>query len=261
MHNIQAEILDRAVQLVKPGGLIVYSTCSMNMWENECVISKCLNKYGLDNLKLVEPDIKQKCKGHKFHVRDGLSSWKGIDFDTMCPVNSEELGLEKCMRIIPHDNESCGFFTGVIQKSIHFVNEPESSTDNKIVSFENIPQDKKLIWNHELPNYFKKLESENQTDISKNKRSTTYRLFNNRSDNYEQETHDDEYPNLKSVPNSNHWHLENVLREQFKIDESFNFQRLIHRGFGEYDPIYLVTNEISKILKSKKLAVEQIGYR
>lgn len=42
LHGLQVRILSRAIQMLKPGGRLVYSTCSYNPIENEAVVSAAL---------------------------------------------------------------------------------------------------------------------------------------------------------------------------------------------------------------------------
>lgn len=44
LHSLQLRILLRAMDLLKPGGRLVYSTCSMNPAENESVVAAALNR-------------------------------------------------------------------------------------------------------------------------------------------------------------------------------------------------------------------------
>ena len=45
LHKLQLELLTRAITLTKPGGKIVYSTCSLDPIENEAVIAEILRNF------------------------------------------------------------------------------------------------------------------------------------------------------------------------------------------------------------------------
>ena len=82
LHPLQISILERAIQLTKVDGLVVYSTCSLNPIENEAVVSDVLsraNKESPGSLELVD-----------IHGRyPGLISRKGIDHWSMLLEKSE----------------------------------------------------------------------------------------------------------------------------------------------------------------------------
>ena len=52
---IQEKLLNKAIQILKPGGEIIYSTCSILQNENEQIIKKVLEKN--NNCKLVQVDL------------------------------------------------------------------------------------------------------------------------------------------------------------------------------------------------------------
>jgi 16S rRNA C967 or C1407 C5-methylase (RsmB/RsmF family) len=54
INNIQIELIDKAIKLLKSNGILVYSTCSILNKENEDVIDYILNKY--DDIELVNID-------------------------------------------------------------------------------------------------------------------------------------------------------------------------------------------------------------
>jgi 16S rRNA (cytosine967-C5)-methyltransferase len=82
MAEIQWQMLSNCAEYVKPGGTLVYSTCSITVEENEMVIEKLLKRYADFSLVEIEPTM-----GHR-----GLR------------------GLEECRRLYPHFDGCNGFF-------------------------------------------------------------------------------------------------------------------------------------------------------
>lgn len=85
---IQKEILSCAVDMLKPGGMIVYSTCTFSTRENEEVIQDALHRHS--DLHLV-PIPKQ-------------------------PGFSSGIGMEECVRLYPHKIKGEGHFVALLQK-------------------------------------------------------------------------------------------------------------------------------------------------
>ncbi len=48
LASLQKSLLHAAIQLVRPGGRIVYSTCTLGRVENEAVVARALQRYGED---------------------------------------------------------------------------------------------------------------------------------------------------------------------------------------------------------------------
>ena len=74
LHGVQIQLLERSVQLVKVGGLVVYSTCSLSPIENEAVVSEVLARANAESpgsLELI--DIHTKFPG--LIGRRGIFSW------------------------------------------------------------------------------------------------------------------------------------------------------------------------------------------
>jgi multisite-specific tRNA:(cytosine-C5)-methyltransferase len=126
LHTTQINILARGVQLLKSGGRLVYSTCSLNPIENEAVVAEVLRQY--KDLELV--DVSDRLPGL---IRSpGVSSWKvqtkdGIwrDFGdagvarSLFPPDEEEskrFNLDRCIRVYPHQQDTGGFFITVFHK-------------------------------------------------------------------------------------------------------------------------------------------------
>lgn len=77
LHPVQIQLLERSLQLVKEGGLVLYSTCSLNPIENEAVVSEILERANKENpgsLELV--DVHDKYPG--LVGRRGLGEWSVV---------------------------------------------------------------------------------------------------------------------------------------------------------------------------------------
>ncbi|KAJ2782940.1 tRNA (cytosine-5-)-methyltransferase ncl1 [Coemansia interrupta] len=138
LNPIQTKILQRAAYLLKTGGRMVYSTCSLNPIENEAVVAHVLNHFE-GALRLVDvsaelPELKR---------RPGLATWKVMTrdgelhetpasiatnamprshrrhVDAFFPLDRarmDALHIERCMRIYSHLQNTGGFFVAVIEK-------------------------------------------------------------------------------------------------------------------------------------------------
>lgn len=150
LHPTQNRILVRALQLLKVGGRVVYSTCSMNPVENEAVIANVIDRCGGPS-KVEIIDCSGELKGL---IRSpGLMSWNVMDkqgrvwnnwkeveeaisagdesltrlSESMFPPNgdSETLDLTRCMRVYPHQQDTGGFFITVLEKKGEIKAKPE----------------------------------------------------------------------------------------------------------------------------------------
>ncbi|ONM55643.1 S-adenosyl-L-methionine-dependent methyltransferase superfamily protein [Zea mays] len=74
LHHLQVEIAMRGMSLLKVGGRMVYSTCSMNPVENEGVVAEILRRCG-DSVELL--DVSNELP--ELARRPGLSTWKVRD--------------------------------------------------------------------------------------------------------------------------------------------------------------------------------------
>lgn len=94
---VQLAILTAAVKMVKIGGEIVYSTCTLTAEENELIINHILNKYPVEAV-----DIELPVKSIA-----GFTVYKN---GTLHP------GLKKARRILPWEVDSEGFFIIKLRK-------------------------------------------------------------------------------------------------------------------------------------------------
>ncbi len=93
----QTEILHSAAQMLAPGGILVYSTCTFAPEENEGVISHFLHTHRDFSVKVVE------------------APW----FTPACPhwIQEPAPGIEHCFRLLPHKLRGEGHFAAVLQKA------------------------------------------------------------------------------------------------------------------------------------------------
>ncbi|KAL8476218.1 hypothetical protein ACS0TY_028761 [Phlomoides rotata] len=174
LHGLQIQIAMRGLALLKVGGRMVYSTCSMNPVENEAVVAEVLRRCG-GTVELVDvstelPQLARRPGLKTWKVRDKglwLTSYKDVPkyrqsvatpgmfpsgksydletdhetatekkcedsdgkskngpelmVDSVAPTSNLEaevsdLPLERCMRIVPHDQNSGAFFIAVLHK-------------------------------------------------------------------------------------------------------------------------------------------------
>ncbi|MGI6012269.1 MAG: RsmF rRNA methyltransferase first C-terminal domain-containing protein [Ruminococcus sp.] len=94
--GIQKDILDQAVKMLKPGGMMLYSTCTFSKEENEGSISGLLQRH---------PQM-QMCEMLPWDgFSKGLPQWGG-----------GQLSLDKSVRIWPHKMQGEGHFMALLQK-------------------------------------------------------------------------------------------------------------------------------------------------
>ncbi|PFH31615.1 NOL1/NOP2/sun family protein [Besnoitia besnoiti] len=165
LHSVQLGILHRGLQLLRVGGRLVYSTCSLSPLEDEAVIAAALVQYG-DAIELVEPpslpglrfskgktswlvpvpDSKKKgekvgedatseaekdaeaeqseANGDKLEQKffkafaDVPEPLRGKIKPTMFPPPSAAaLHLDRAVRVLPHQNNTGGFFVACFRKT------------------------------------------------------------------------------------------------------------------------------------------------
>lgn len=135
LHGIQYRVARRGAEMLAVGGRLVYSTCSLNPIENEAVLHR-LVKESDGALEIV--DATDMVPGLKFYK--GMTSWRPASRDIefyekfedvpekwhttirpqMFPPATEEeakaFGLDNCMRLLPHLQDTGGFFVAVLIK-------------------------------------------------------------------------------------------------------------------------------------------------
>lgn len=101
--NRQDEILHNASQAVKPGGRIVYSTCTFAPEENEGVVFRFLSSHPQFSLEPI-------------HVDWGCGGLSSHRVQAFCPEVQDTIDLTRCRRIFPqHGGE--GHFIALLKRS------------------------------------------------------------------------------------------------------------------------------------------------
>ena len=94
----QKQLINAAFENLKPGGTMVYSTCSLEPIEDENVVTHLLDTYSDAQLEDFEIPLKRGFVCNEF---DGMSFHKDI---------------QKCLKLWPQDNDTEGFFVAKINK-------------------------------------------------------------------------------------------------------------------------------------------------
>jgi hypothetical protein len=157
LHGLQLQIAIASVLLLKPGGRMVYSTCSINPLEDEAVVSALLRHFG-GALRLV--DTRGDSCLPRMVSSPGLSTWR-CDEDifavgepseaarrstmgrlptlrpSMRPPSQEEaeqMHLEYCHRILPQHNDCGGFFVAVLELCEDYSSSSGTKKDSNEIS-------------------------------------------------------------------------------------------------------------------------------
>lgn len=106
MAALQKKLIESAFKALKPGGTMIYSTCTLEPAENEDVVQYLLEKQPKAKLLDIELTQQPEFKSFKKHVKPGIKSWNEFEF-------SDE--LKKTIRVYP-SAEMMGFFIAKIGK-------------------------------------------------------------------------------------------------------------------------------------------------
>ncbi len=98
LGDVQLRLLIAAIKMVKTGGEIVYSTCTLTPEENEFIIDKVLKKYPV---KIADIELPVKC-------HEGFTSYNAQQLDR---------SISRSRRILPWEVDSDGFFIVKLKKT------------------------------------------------------------------------------------------------------------------------------------------------
>ena len=99
--GIQKKLFKRAVELLKFGGIMTYSTCSIDPEENEFVVQWALEKFK-DTIELLPIDL------DGIENKQVVSSFQGVEV-------SQEI-QQYTLRVWPHYYDTNGFYVAVFKK-------------------------------------------------------------------------------------------------------------------------------------------------
>ncbi len=99
MSGVQKALIKNGFKLLKPGGEMVYSTCTLEPAENEAIVSHLLEHFPEAEIIPISLDIKRTAPI--------------LEFENLL-IRPE---LKDCLRIYPQDNDSEGFFVCLIRKN------------------------------------------------------------------------------------------------------------------------------------------------
>lgn len=140
LFTTQVRILVRGLQMLKVGGRVVYSTCSMNPVENEAVVATAIARCGgssyVDVVDCREslPQLKRRPGLSRWNVMDKQGniwqSWSEVEEERarkgsdglgrlakeMFPSDQGSIPFERCIRVYPHLQDTGAFFIAVLEK-------------------------------------------------------------------------------------------------------------------------------------------------
>ena len=94
--GVQKGVLGRSIEVTRPGGTVVYSTCTFAPEENEAVLQHAIENH---DCRLVGFDLPLESTA-------GITEWKGEVFDE---------SIRQAKRIYPHQNDTGGFFCAKLE--------------------------------------------------------------------------------------------------------------------------------------------------
>ena len=142
-HPLQLQIAMRGAALLNVGGVMCFSTCSLNPIENESVVAELLRRCG--GAVVLEEGAAEVATELAGGCAPGMETWTVLDFRlqrhasydallaapevpigekrmytrSMWPPSAQDasrLKLSRCVRLLPHKSDSGGFFVAVLRK-------------------------------------------------------------------------------------------------------------------------------------------------
>ena len=122
---LQAQLLAAAVVACKPGGIVCFSTCSLHPAEDEEVVAAAISRGGVE---LVDARARAETNGCTLIMRPGMphtakkggkkaGGGGGTGNGGDAGAAPRSLPLERCVRVLPHDNDTGGFFVALLRRT------------------------------------------------------------------------------------------------------------------------------------------------
>ena len=93
----QRKLAGAALRLLKVGGVMIYSTCTLAPEENEMIVDYLVRNF----------DVEVESISLPLKFRSGVCEWEGVEMNK---------NVKKCLRLYPQDNDTDGFFVARIRK-------------------------------------------------------------------------------------------------------------------------------------------------
>jgi tRNA (cytosine49-C5)-methyltransferase len=95
--GVQRKLAESAFRLLKVGGEMIYSTCTLAPEEDEMIVDHLIKTFDVE-VEQIKLPLKFRC---------GVCEWEGKE------LSGE---VEKCLRLYPQDNDTDGFFVAKLKK-------------------------------------------------------------------------------------------------------------------------------------------------
>ncbi|ESL11061.1 hypothetical protein TRSC58_01198 [Trypanosoma rangeli SC58] len=152
LHSTQIRVLLRGMMLCKKGGIVVYSTCSLNPVEDEAVVSECLaqskNTFrlidptplvpglvaapGLKDWSLLTRDLTTRLhtmeEAQAFAARDARNGFSYVASMFPNSARLQEQNIHHTRRVLPHLQDTGGFFVAVMECLEEYLTPTAAST-------------------------------------------------------------------------------------------------------------------------------------
>lgn len=104
-NNLQKEILEKAYKMLRPGGMLLYSTCTFSPMEDEDTVKHFLDRF--PDIELIDAIPEgRKAEYETIGFAAGRKDWMAE------PVE----GIEKTVRLFPHKLKGEGHFLALLKK-------------------------------------------------------------------------------------------------------------------------------------------------